>query len=183
MPGSACNSEWAARYGSKQPPTAHGTAPPVQGATGIAPSPAPHQAGDCCSPTPPRAGFSLCPAVPPRAASSTPAASGPQGQTAQPTHHSLAKELQQLPPIPVDFLAPGVRPSTTGEERASAQLLLEDGPEGGLGPQHLDATHTRVDAALQESATLSSVCIPDARCRAPGWPQLPPAGTASPGSG
>lgn len=79
-----------------------------------------------------------------------------------------AEELQQTPPVTADLLAPGVSPSSAGEERPPAQLLLEDGPERRLGTQHLDATHTRVDATLWESATLSSAG-PRPQC-----PALPP---------
>lgn len=67
---------------------------------------------------------------------------------ARPGHDSPAKELQQLPPVPADLLAPGLGPSTAGQERPPAQLLLEDGPQSGLGTQHLDATHTSVNATL-----------------------------------
>ena len=82
-----------------------------------------------------------------------------------------AEELQQSPPVTADLLAPGVSPSSAGEERPPAQLLLEDGPESRLGTQHLDATHTRVDAALRESATLSSS---GPRCPVPPSPRPGP---------
>lgn len=85
-----------------------------------------------------------------RAASRVPPGPGtPPGQAvAGPGHGSPAKELQQLPPVPADLLAPGVGPSGAGQERPPAQLLLEEGPQGGLGTQHLDATHTGVNATL-----------------------------------
>lgn len=108
-----------------------------------------------------------------------------RAEMAQPGDDSPAKELQQPPPVSADLLAPGVSPGSAGEERPPAQLLLEDGPERGLGTQHLDATHTCVNATLQERGTLSSSAQPQRpTLLLPGPAPAPlPAGTASPGSG
>lgn len=98
----------------------------------------------------------LAPLSPHRLPAVSPGAWDTRDAMAQPGHNSPAKELQQPPPVLADLLAPGMSPSGAGEERPPAQLLLEDGPESGLGTQHLDATHTCVNATLRESGTLSS---------------------------
>lgn len=60
----------------------------------------------------------------------------------------LVEELQKLGLVLKDLLAPGVGLDGVEEVGATAELLLENGPEGGLGPQHLKTVDPRVDATL-----------------------------------
>lgn len=62
---------------------------------------------------------------------------------------SLAEELQQLAAVLQDLLAPGVGLGAVEQEGPAAQLLLEDGPEGGLGTQNLKPVDSGVDPTLQ----------------------------------
>lgn len=60
----------------------------------------------------------------------------------------LVEELQKLGLVLKDLLAPGVGLDGVEEVGATAELLLEHRPEGGLGPQHLKAMDPCVNATL-----------------------------------
>ena len=65
-----------------------------------------------------------------------------------PGDHLLVEELQKLGLVLQYLLAPGVGLGGVEQVGAAAQLLLEHGPEGGLGPQHLKAVHPGINATL-----------------------------------